>query len=55
VQSAALLAAELAPVVARLALELRVAAQSAMLRGARTRLEAEWGLPPAGPDPAIKP
>jgi hypothetical protein len=51
VQGAALLAAELAPVIARLAMELRVAAQAAALRSARTRLESEWGLPPADPVP----
>lgn len=48
VQGAALLAAELAPVVARLAMELRVTAQAAALRAARARLVGEWGLPDEG-------
>lgn len=43
------LAAELAPVMARLFIELKVAAQASMLRSARAKLEAAWGLPPSDP------
>lgn len=47
VQAAAWLAGELAPLVARLILDLAAAAQIARLRAARERLVTDWGPPPA--------
>lgn len=47
VQAAAWLTGELAPLVARLVLDLAAAAQTARLRAARERLVADWGPPPA--------
>jgi len=46
-QAAGWLATQLAPMLVRVALDLRAAATAARLRAERARYEAEWEIPPA--------
>lgn len=46
-QAGAWLAQQLAPLIIRLILEANATAHAARLRGQRTELERDWGVPPA--------